>query len=507
MFTKITIRKNQYYDSVFLMGFNNRLSKVPGVVQTAVFMGSDTNKEVLAGLGFISSDFQGASANDLIVGISSETQSAIDEIVANLDKWLTEVTFSKSKSEIRTLNQALSNRSDSNLVVISVPGEFAAGETRKSLEAGKHVFLFSDNVSIEDEIDLKTYASQHGLLVMGPDCGTSLIGGVGIGFANAVRRGKIGAIAAAGTGLQEFTSMVHNFGYGISHGIGTGGRDLSDRVGGITTLMALNALEKDHSTDVIAVISKPPGQNTLKIVVDQISRCKKPVICCFLGINSPIDGEGIIFKRAGNIDESVRLAIKTIGGHLVPEEPVHSVRLKQSLKGKFLRGVFAGGTFCYQSQQILREAGIPVYSNAPVEKTFGLASPTQSFKHTIIDMGDEFFMVGRPHPMIDGSQRALRILQETRDPSVGILLLDFILGFNSSMDPVGELIDSIQESQKIARSRGDELEVVASICGTDNDLQDIQMQTKLLIECGVTVFPSNVLATKHCVDLLRGSYD
>jgi FdrA protein len=507
MFTKITIRKNQYYDSVFLMGFNNRLSKVPGVVQTAIFMGSDANKEVLASLGFNSADFQSASADDLIVGISSETQSAIDEILANLDKWLTEVTSAKSKSEIRTLNQALSNRSDSNLVVISVPGEFAAGETLKSLEAGKHVFLFSDNVSIEDEIDLKIYASQHGLLVMGPDCGTSLIGGVGIGFANAVRRGKIGAIAAAGTGLQEFTSMVHNFGYGISHGIGTGGRDLSDRVGGITTLMALNALEKDPSTDVIAVISKPPGQNTLKIIVERINRCTKPVICCFLGINSPIDGEGKFFKRAGNIDEAVRLAIKTIGGHIVPEEPVHSVRLKKLLKGRFLRGVFAGGTFCYQSQQILREAGIPVHSNAPLEKTLVLPSPTQSFKHTIIDMGDEFFMVGRPHPMIDGSQRALRILQEARDPNVGILLLDFILGFNSSMDPVGELIDSIQEAQKIARSRGDELEVVASICGTDNDLQDIQMQTKLLIECGVTVFPSNVLATKHCVDLLRGSYD
>ncbi len=507
MFTKITVRKNQYYDSVFLMGFNNRLSKVPGVVQTAVFMGSDANKEVLIGLGFNSTHFQSASANDLIVGISAEAQSAIDEIVTNLDQWLTEVTVSKASSEIRSLNQAFSYRSDSNLVVISVPGEFAAAETRRSLEAGKHVFLFSDNVSVDDEIDLKKYASQHGLLVMGPDCGTSLIGGVGIGFANAVRRGNIGAIAAAGTGLQEFTSMVHNFGYGISHAIGTGGRDLSDKVGGITTLMALNALEKDPSTDVIAVISKPPGQNTLKIVVEQISRCAKPVICCFIGINSLIDGEGKIFKRARNIDEAVRLAIETIDGHIIQEEPVHSIRIKKHVKGKYLRGVFAGGTFCYQSQQILREGGILVHSNAPLNKSLGLDSPTQSYENTIIDMGDEFFMVGRPHPMINGSQRALRIVQEACDPNVGILLLDFILGFNSSMDPVGELIDSIQEAQKIAQSRGDELEVVASICGTDNDLQDLHMQKKLLIECGVTVFSSNVLATKHCVDLLRGSYD
>ena len=228
----ITIRKNQYYDSVFLMGFNNRLSKMNGVIQTAVLMGSDANKEVLADLGFVNAAVRSASANDLVVAVSAESQSVLDEVMNHLDQWLTEVTINKKVTEIHTLDEAFAADPDSNLVVISVPGEFAAHEAKKCLAAGKHVFLFSDNVSIEDEVSLKLSAREKGLLVMGPDCGTSLIGGVGIGFANVVRRGRIGAIAAAGTGLQEFTCMVHNSGYGISHGIGTGGRDLSDNVGG-----------------------------------------------------------------------------------------------------------------------------------------------------------------------------------------------------------------------------------------------------------------------------------
>jgi succinyl-CoA synthetase alpha subunit len=478
------------------MGFNNRLSKVAGVLQTAVFMGSDANKEVLVGLGFEMADIQNATANDLIVGINAESQNTVDEIVSNLDNWLTEVTSTKKSSEIRSLDQAVNSRPDSNLVVISVPGEYAAHETRKCLDAGKNVFLFSDNVSIEDEIALKDLASQRGLLVMGPDCGTSLIGGIGIGFANSIRRGRIGAIAAAGTGLQEFTCGVHNQGYGISHAIGTGGRDLKDEVGGITTLMALKVLEMDPSTDVIAMISKPPGQQTLEKVVAQIKKCKKPVICCFLGVDAPIPGEGKFFRWAGNIDEAVQLAVESIGGQMTSVEAHRSIGPTKVLKGKYLRGVFAGGTFCYQS-----------HSNAPLEKSLELENPTQSYEHTIVDMGDEYFLVGRPHPMINSSQRALRILQEARDPDVGILLLDFILGFNSSLDPVGELVDSILEAQKIADMRGGELRIVASICGTDSDLQDLRLQKKLLVDCGVTVLSSNALATKYCVDLLRGSYE
>jgi len=503
MYTGITIRKNQYYDSVFLMGFNNRLSKIDGVIQTAVLMGSDANKEVMAELGFMNAEIQSSTANDLVVGVSAENQIVVDEIMQSLSLWLTEANTSKVASDNHTLTEAIIAKPEANLVTISVPGEFAAHETRIALEAGKHVFLFSDNVSVEDEISLKTFARSKGLLVMGPDCGTSLIGGVGVGFSNAVRKGKIGVIAAAGTGLQEFTCMVHNAGYGISHGIGTGGRDLSDAVGGVTTLTALDAFENDPSTEVITILSKPPGEKTLASLIEKIKTCKKPVVCCFLGIQNKIAGEGIVFKRANLIDDAVRMVIEAIGGEFTQLPTDHTIPQKSVVNnGKFLRGVFAGGTFCYQAQQILRDAGIRVYSNGPLDKKLILEHPNQSKENTIVDMGDEYFMVGRPHPMIDGSQRALRIIKEAQDPQVGIILLDFILGYNSSMDPVGELVEAIQKAQQIVQKRGDSLLVVASMCGTEGDPQDLALQTKMLNDCGVVVFSSNAQATQYCANLL-----
>jgi len=503
MISGIMIRKNQYYDSVFLMGFNNRLSKVEGVIQTAVLMGSDANKEVLADLGYVNAEVKTATANDLVVGVTAGSQEVLDKIIQSLDQWLVEVNTSRTTTGVHTLEEAFSIKPEANLVVISVPGEFAARETKRALESGKHVFLFSDNVSVDDEISLKTFARSQGLLVMGPDCGTSLIGGIGIGFANVVRKGKIGVIAAAGTGLQEFTCMVHNAGYGISHGIGTGGRDLSDAIGGLTTISALDALEQDSATEVIVILSKPPGEKTLKKLVERIKVCVKPVVCCFLGISKKIDGEGITYKRATIIDDAVCLAIEAIGGKFTPTPmPEYGQKPRSSQKGKFLRGVFAGGTFCYQAQQILRDAGVAVYSNAPLDKNYSLDHPNQSKENSIVDMGDEYFMVGRPHPMINGSQRAIRIINEAQDPSVGIIFLDFILGYNASMDPVGELVDAIQKAKQIAQNRGDSIQFVASICGTDGDPQDLALQTRMLKESGVIVFTSNAQATQYCLSLL-----
>lgn len=506
MFTGVTIKKNQYYDSAFLMGINNRLMKIPGIIQTAVLMGSDANKEVLINIGFENPEIKRATANDLVIAVNAENQTAVDAVLGHLDEWLTEVNSNKTTTEIHTLSEAISQSPNSNLVVISVPGEFAAHEAQKSLESGKNIFLFSDNVSVEDEVSLKRYARDHGLLVMGPDCGTSIIDGIGIGFANSVRVGNIGVIAAAGTGLQEFTSMVHNAGYGISHAIGTGGRDLSDAIGGITTLSAFKALERDPKTEVITIISKPAGMKTLANLIDMIRECKKPVIGCFLGVSQQIEGEGILFKRANLIDDAVRLAIECVHGKgSLPNNPIPNITIKPRWlpEQKYLRGVFAGGTFCYQSQQILKDAGVKVYSNGPIDKALGLDHPDQSKENTIVDMGDEYFMVGRPHPMIDGSQRALRILREAKDPQVSVLLLDFIMGYNSSMDPVGELAEAIIQAKNIVKNRGGELVVVASVCGTDRDLQDIGMQMKILEECGVVVFQSNAKATEYCIKLLK----
>lgn len=510
MSSGFVIRKNQYYDSVFLMTVNARILKVEGVRQSAVLMGSPANKQLLLDIGIQDTEIDLAQPNDLIVAVIADSMGIVNRVEADLDVWLNAVQEQAPLSKLHTLEEGLAANSNADLVVISIPGEYAAREAQKALEAGKNVFLFSGNVSLADELELKQLAKAKGLLVMGPDCGTSLIGGVGIGFANVIRTGEIGVIGAAGTGLQEFTAQVHNLGSGISHAIGTGSHDLSDQIGGLTALAAMDALEKDLNTKVIAVISKPPGPATLERLLGKIESCCKPVIGCFLGVDLNITSGRKNLKAAHTIDEAVRLAIKT-AGNAIPADVGLSANDLQTLSNekaswspeqKYLRGILAGGTFCYQSQQILGKAGISVYSNAPLEASHKLTHPDRSIQHTLVDMGDEFYMVGKPHPMIDGTMRRQRIFAESRDPQMAILYLDFILGYNASMDPVGELLDAIDEAKCVYKQRGGALTVVASVCGTTADPQDMTFQEKLLREAGVLVYSSNARATAACCWLL-----
>lgn len=511
MASGFVIRKKQYYDSVFLMGISKRISDAKGVQQNAVLMGSDNNKKILSNIGIQDTQIDAAHPNDLIVAVIADTPQIVNDVLDKLDEYLEADVQSSSASNLHSFEDGLAQKPDANLVAISVPGEYAAREARKALESGLNVFLFSDNVSIDDELDLKKSAVKKNLLVMGPDCGSSLIGGVGIGFANVVRKGSIGVISASGSGLQEFTCQVHNAGFGISHAIGTGSYDLSDKIGGLTTLTALNALEADPQTRVITFLSKPPGAKTIAKLNERLKNCKKPVVGCFLGIKNEIEG-GTSFPCARLIDDAVRLSITQIDDKSLSSQVQFTAQElawmsremdSWSTQQKYVRGLFAGGTFCYQSQQIFRDAGIPVYSNVPLDLKYKLADPDHSIEHTVVDMGDDHYTVGKPHPMIDGTMRKQRILAEGHDPQVAILLLDFILGYNASMDPVGELIEPIIEAKLLAQKRGSELTVVASICGTDDDPQDLSLQTRMLKESGVIVFLSNAKAASFCCDLIK----
>ncbi len=505
-------RKNQYYDSVYLMGVNKRLSEIDGVQQAAVLMGSEKNKELLVNMGIQDEEVDAAKPNDLIVAVIALTTEKVSNVLTHIDEWFTQGE-GRSRSEIlHRLEDGIALKPKANLVVISIPGEHAAREARKALEAGLNVFMFSDNVSIDDELKLKLLARQRGLLVMGPDCGTAFIQGVGIGFANAVRRGSIGVIGAAGTGLQEFTCQVHNAGLGISHAIGTGSHDLSDKVGGITTFDAIDRLEADPNTRVITIISKPLSPQIMSRLVQRLKACRKPIVGCFLGTRMEQTDGKTDFQYARTIDEATSLAVKNAGGVYDLQQGVLSieeleqasiVRCQWGTKQKFLRGVFAGGTFCYQSQQIFQDAHIPIYSNAPFESKYQLADPNCSFGHTMVDMGEDYFTLGKPHPMIDSTLRKQRILAEAKDPQAAILLLDFILGYNVSANPVGELLDAIREAQEAALRRGGLLTVVASVCGTEGDQPEKTMQITLLQESGVIVFDSNARAAQFCCELLR----
>jgi succinyl-CoA synthetase alpha subunit len=505
------VREGQYFDSVFLMRVADRMSAHPGVAQAAAVMGTPANKDLLAEAGFTCVEIGAAGANDLIVGVQAERAEVVRDVLERLETWLeAEVSVTSTEERARTLDEALARSPEADLALISVPGEHAAREARRALERGLHVFLFSDNVALEDEVALKREAAERGLVVMGPDCGTAIIRGKGIGFANAVRRGPIGVVGASGTGIQELTTLVHGGGSGISHAIGTGSRDPSDEVGGVTTLAGLAALDADPGTAAIVLISKPPGRRTLERIRTRVGAATKPVVACFLG--STVDARGALWDVVRTIDEAATLALRHVGIEeaLQPDGRgrdalARELRSTLSPDQRDVRGLFAGGSLCYQAQDIFRQAGIPVRSNAPLDGVSRLADPRRAEGHSLIDLGADEFTRGRPHPMIDPRLRRERILSESEDPAVGVLLLDVILGYGCAPDPAGDLAGAIAQAQRASERRGGRLAVVASVVGTEGDPQDAERQTRALREAGATVCASSAEAARLAAAIAGGS--
>ena len=507
MITESTMIENRYFDSVFLMRVAKRLSDQPGIEQAALVMGTPKNIQILAQAGYDGIDGLAASSNDLVVSLRANSVEDARALLDSLDQWLVRDSSRPTAQSVRSLDQALAQQPASNLAVISVPGEFATREARQALQSGLNVFLFSDHVSIKEELELKRLASENGLLLMGPDCGTAIIGGVGLGFSNSVRRGHIGVIGASGTGTQEVTSLAHRWGSGISHAIGVGGRDLSDDIRAISAFQAVDALEKDPNTSVILLVSKPPGAATLERVNERLAECSKPVVTCYLGSDedSP-DLKNVTTTR--NLDDAVTAAIRLGGGIRVDEDNAVDPESIQRERGKlgasqtYVRGVFAGGTLCYQAQQVLRDAGLPVHSNEPLEKGMELADSSSSLGHTLVDMGADEFTDGKPHPMVDSTLRVQRILSEAKDPQVAAILLDCILGYVAADDPAGDIAPAISEARRTAQQRGDHLSVIVSVCGTDLDQQGLDTQIDSLEAAGAIVFTSGLQAARFAAQIV-----
>ncbi len=358
-------------------------------------------------------------------------------------------------------------------------------------------------------MDLKQIARGKGVLVMGPDCGTAIINGVVLGFGNVLNKGPIGIVAASGTGIQQTSTIIHRMGSGISQAIGTGGRDLSEEIGAITTLEGIKYLEQDEKTEVILLISKPSSQQVCEKVLEAAKRCEKSVIINFIGAETAsIERAGLI--SAVTLEDAAWKAVAAIKGEsleeiavTLPREEIlsiaHSEKAKLAPKQKYLRGLFSGGTLCYESLVILRELIGDVYSNGPLKPDLKLLNPHESQMHTCVDLGSEEFVLGRPHPMIDPTLRKQRILQEAKDPETGVILLDILLGYGSHPDPSGALVPVIVQAKKEAEENGRYLPVVASVIGTELDFQDLRKQEEKLKEVGVIVLPSNAQATRMAV--------
>jgi len=452
------VRPGSYHDSVVLMQLQRGLAALPGVLDAGVVMATPANREMLAAAG-LESDAE-AGPGDLLIVVKAESGPAAGEALARVDSLLSLRRAGGGQGyRPHTLGAALRQLPAARWVLVSVPGRYAAAVAGEALDLGRNVFLYSDNVALADEAALKRRARERGLLVMGPDCGTAVVGGAGLGFANRVRQGPIGLVGASGTGLQAVASHIHSLGSGISQALGTGGRDLCGEVGGISALQSLDLLRRDPETRVIVLVSKPPEPAVAARLLAAAGATGKPVVVDFLGLAPPLRRLGAL-HFAVNLSEAAELAVR-----LSNEE--EKVEESPERGGGFVRGLFSGGTLASEVRLGL-QAFLPLSSQG----------------HDILDLGADEFTVGRLHPMIDQDLRLRRLRQETEDPAVGVILLDVVLGDGAHADPAGELAPAIERA---LCGRGRDLEIVALVVGTDEDPQGLAEQMATLGRAGARV--------------------
>ena len=480
------IRSGAYHDSAVLMRLQRGLLGLPGVLDSGVVMGTPANQELLEQSGLLVAEFRQADPNDLLIVVKAESDSTANAALGQVDALLSRRRSAVSPEfQPKSLETAVRQLPEAQWVLVSVPGRFAAGVAHEALALNRHVFLYSDNVALRDEVELKRAAQKKGLLVMGPDCGTAIINGIGMGFANRVRRGGVGLVGASGTGLQAITSRIHTLGAGVSQAIGTGGRDLQAEVGAITARQALAALALDPETRVIVLVSKPPAAEVATQLLASARALGKPVIVHFIGYPPPGRKLGNL-RFATSLSEAAELAVDALsegGAKSPPVEP--------PIPG-YLRGLFSGGTLAYEAMLGLQTTLSPLYSNVPIRESQKLPDPLKSQAHTIVDLGDDVFMVGRLHPMIDNDLRLRRLRQEAADPEVGLILLDVVLGEGAHPDPARELAPAIAE---VKNTRP--LEIVALVIGTDADPQGMETQIERLQDAGAIVFRTGTEAIDY----------
>lgn len=488
------IRSGFYLDSVALMRFSRKIAAMEGVEEAALMMGTPSNKKIMADAGILGAEGEKASGGDLIIGLRVVNQTVADKILAEASYLLDQPGMARKKGENwrpRSLSAALKSAPGSNLALISVPGEFAGAEARKALHQGLHVMIFSDNVPLAEEVALKREAQQLGRLVMGPDCGTAIINGVPLAFANKVKRGDIGIVGASGTGIQEVSCLISQGGGGVSQAIGVGGRDLKEDVGGLSTLMALDLLDADPDTRHIVLISKPPAKSVAETVLKRIKASKKNHTVCFLGASEMALPGNAIFAP------TLKAAAETaLGNRSIRKDFQLDKIAVPPPKGKTaVRGLFSGGTLCAEAQFVFRDAGEPVSSNVPIPGAARLEGTPEG--HCLIDFGDDEYTRGHPHPMIDPAVRDEGLAKTLENPAVGVVLVDVVIGYGAHEDPAGHL------AARLPQRTADSPLVIASVTGTDLDTQNRASQVSKLKKTGILVAPSNADAALLALACLK----
>jgi FdrA protein len=504
------IKTSQYFDSVSLMNIARDIRALPGIEDAALVMGTDANKGLLQQVSPLPVEAKAASPTDLILMVKGD-ETALDEALATAEKLLTKrpTAAEGSAHRPRTLRSAVRAHPDANLAVISVAGAYATAEAWSALQQNLHVLLFSDNVALDDEVALKRYATERGLLLMGPGAGTAIINGAALGFANVVPSGPVGIISAAGTGLQEVSTLLAREGIGITQGIGVGGRDLSDAVGGLMMLHAVQALQNDPATEVIVAISKPPSPAVSERVLDQLAASKKPAVVIFMGADDLPAAPSPAVHLTRTLQEAALTAAALVRGDNVPAIRAQLAKRRGALRAQatelavqlrpgqtYLRGLFSGGTLCEEAMRLWSAEIGDVWSNGPLKPHLKLPDSNRSQGHCALDLGEEEFTVGRPHPMIDNDLRIRRLLQEAADPQVAVIQMDVVLGYGAHPDPASELAPAIREAREAAARAGRHLIVVGALTGTDGDPQNLTRQARAFQAAGMALLPSNADASQ-----------
>lgn len=489
MVRHLATRQGVYADSVSLMQVSQQVRDVDGVDAVLVAMGTPVNLELLPDMGFDAASLD-AGPNDLVVAIAAADDIALEAGLAAVAAALTATQgggggggFGAAPAP-RTTADAITP--DTTLVLVSTPGEHAVVEARDAIAAGVDVMVFSDNVDVADEVALKEAAAAAGVLVLGPDAGTAIVGGVGLGFANVVAPGPVGIVAASGTGAQQLTCLLDDAGVGVSHVLGVGGRDLSGEVAGRSTLAALALLDEDPATDLIVVLSKPPAPEVADAVTAAAEAADTPVQLALLG-----PGRDDLTAIAGHVLDA--LGVDAPVPSSWPADPAPSPRTGR------LVGLFAGGTLATEAVLLASDAlDAPIHANVATSVATSLDGEVTAAGHVVVDLGEDDYTRGRPHPMIDQSLRIERIEEEA--PDTAVLLLDVVLGHGAHADPAGELVPAL----RAARDANPDLAVVVSLCGTAGDPQDRDAQAAALLAAGASVHLSNAAAVRTAVALIEG---
>lgn len=494
------IEKNSYQDSIVLMLLTNYLETIDGVNNVQVMMGTPANKDIFKTGGLETDELTAATPNDMVIVVDVDRDDLVADIIDKAKNYLEEqgktAEDDDSDERVKTWDKALEVGKDAPVALISVPGVYAAGEVEKALDAGKNVFCFSDNVTIKDEARLKQLAHDKGLLLMGPDCGTGVANGIPLAFANRTRKGGIGIVGASGTGIQEVATIIHKLGAGVTNAIGTGGRDLKAEVGGITFKDSIALLDQDSNVKVIVAISKPPAKEVRNDVMAELRATHKPVVAIFLGEKPTVHEENLY--QAYTLEETAHIAVDLLNGETpqVVKDHLTLQNIQLDSKQKYIKGYYSGGTLAYEAATLMNDA-LKLNAKNGVDGAI-----LHQDGHEVIDLGDDIYTQGRPHPMIDATKRKEMMVNAGDDPETAAILIDVVLGYGTHDNMAGELAPTIKKIIADAKVQGCTLPVIGTIVGTDLDPQDYAKQQAILEDAGVLVCRSNAQAVKTALLLV-----